>query len=84
MTEPNNSLPLDFQVALERSQRILLIIYVIGFVAMLAFNYNCYPGTIVGKVGWAILWPFSVFGYLMEYGIQLENAVLRPGCILLP
>jgi hypothetical protein len=61
----------------------LLTVYVVGFAAALVFNTNCYPGTFVGRVGWAVIWPLSVFGYLVEYGLQFENAILREGCFLL-
>jgi hypothetical protein len=65
---------------LTNTQRSLLIIYVIGFVLMLMFNLRCYPGTYIGDVGWALIWPVSIVGYVIEYVLQLEQAVFQPEC----
>jgi hypothetical protein len=64
-------------------QRVLLGIYALGFVGMLALNYACYPGTFVGKWGWAAIWPFSIFGYFIEFVVQRRSAVLTEQCLVL-
>ncbi len=65
---------------LSGTQRNLLIVYIIGFVLMLMFNWRCYPGTAIGDVGWAIIWPVSIFGYFIEYVLQLGQAVFQVEC----
>lgn len=77
ITQP---VPTEFRLALRRYQRVLLFIYVVGFVVMLVFNLRCYAGTYIGQIGWALIWPFSVFGYIVEFGFQLNNAVVADTC----
>jgi hypothetical protein len=75
-------LPARFQFAPRWFQWVLLVVYVLGFAAMLALNLRCYAGTYIGQVGWALIWPFSMFGYIVEFGFQLDNAIVADSCPL--
>jgi hypothetical protein len=64
---------------------ILAWTYVAGFLLMLTFNYNCYPGTQVGKVGWAITWPLSMPAFINEFWISADPndmEIWNRGCFL--
>lgn len=62
-------------------QRAVVGLYFIGIVAMVAFNFSCYPGTIVGKVGWALIWPLSAPAYVYEFGM-MHPGTLAETCFL--
>ena len=59
---------------------VLVVGYVVGVAGMLAFTLSCYPGTLVGKIGWALTWPISGPGLIIEYGLQLDKAVVSASC----
>ncbi len=82
MTEHNGTrTPLGVVRSLKRYQRVLIYIYLGGFVAMLLVNISCYPGTYIGRIGWAAIWPLSAPAFLWEYGFSLNDEVVRQGCI---
>ncbi len=51
-------------------RRFLMWVYGIGFELMIAFNFWCYPGFLVGKVFWAIIWPLSIGPMVFVFGFE--------------
>ncbi len=52
---------------------LLLRVYAGGFALMVLFNLRCYPGTFVGVLGWAALWPLYIPANLVRIFFALQS-----------
>lgn len=72
-------------VTIPNTQRLLLLIYIIGVIASISANFICYPGTIIGKVGWSLIWfiyyPALITRYLLFFTDLNWGSYICPGPI---
>ena len=54
-------------------QPLLIRIYTWGVVIMVLFNWQCYPGTFVGVLGWAALWPIYLPANIIRILVGLSS-----------